>query len=40
MQPDAQAQFLEVKNAFGVLSDAQQRAQYDRKLRGVSSGCC
>ncbi|KAF6256007.1 hypothetical protein COO60DRAFT_1702519 [Scenedesmus sp. NREL 46B-D3] len=32
--PDAQAQFLEVKNAFGVLSDQQQRAQYDRKLRG------
>eukprot|EP00879_Flechtneria_rotunda_P010250 GHRR01010716.1.p1 GENE.GHRR01010716.1~~GHRR01010716.1.p1 ORF type:complete len:371 (+),score=162.54 GHRR01010716.1:106-1218(+) len=32
--PSAQAQFLEVKNAFQVLSDPQQRAQYDRKLRG------
>ncbi|WIA39096.1 hypothetical protein OEZ86_005235 [Tetradesmus obliquus] len=32
--PNAQEQFLEVKNAFSVLSDAQQRAAYDRKLRG------
>ncbi|WIA18790.1 hypothetical protein OEZ85_003474 [Tetradesmus obliquus] len=32
--PNAQEQFLEVKNAFSVLSDAQQRAQYDRKLGG------
>eukprot|EP00882_Tetradesmus_deserticola_P006701 GHRQ01007054.1.p1 GENE.GHRQ01007054.1~~GHRQ01007054.1.p1 ORF type:complete len:209 (+),score=50.78 GHRQ01007054.1:247-873(+) len=32
--PNAQAQFLEVKSAFTVLSDQQQRAQYDRKLRG------
>lgn len=37
LQPNAEAQFLEVKNAFTVLSDAQQRAQYDRKLKGVSS---
>jgi hypothetical protein len=35
-QPNAEAQFLEVKNAFQVLSDAQQRAEYDRKLRWVS----
>lgn len=33
MQPNAEAQFLEVKNAFTVLSDPQQRAQYDRKMR-------
>lgn len=37
LQPNAEQQFLEVKNAFQVLSDAQQRAQYDRKLKGVSS---
>lgn len=36
LQPNAEAQFLEVKNAFTVLSDAKQRAEYDRKLRGVS----
>lgn len=35
-QPNAEAQFLEVKNAFQVLSDAQQRSEYDRKLRWVS----
>lgn len=35
-QPNAEAQFLEVKNAFQVLSDPQQRAEYDRKLRWVS----
>lgn len=42
LQPNAEAQFLEVKNAFTVLSDPQQRADYDRKLRGVSetNGCC
>lgn len=32
--PNAEAQFLEVKNAFTVLSDPQQRADYDRKSRG------
>ncbi|KAF8064614.1 dnaJ [Scenedesmus sp. PABB004] len=32
--PNAEAQFLEVKNAFTVLSDPQQRAAYDRKLKG------
>jgi DnaJ-class molecular chaperone len=36
LQPNAEAQFLEVKNAFTVLSDAKQKAEYDRKLRGVS----
>jgi hypothetical protein len=40
LQPNAQAQFLEVKNAFSVLSDPQQRAQYDRKLKGVSRTSC
>lgn len=42
LQPNAETQFLEVKNAFTVLSDRQQRADYDRKLRGVSvaCGCC
>lgn len=39
LQPNAEAQFLEVKNAFTVLSDPQQRADYDRKLRGVSAPC-
>jgi len=36
LQPNAEAQFLEVKNAFTVLSDPKQRADYDRKTRGVS----
>jgi hypothetical protein len=39
LQPNAEAQFLEVKNAFTVLSDPQQRADYDRKSRGVSAVC-
>lgn len=37
VQPNAEAQFLEVKNAFTVLSDPKQRSDYDRKMRGVSS---
>lgn len=36
LQPNAEAQFLEVKNAFTVLSDPKQRSDYDRKMRGVS----
>jgi hypothetical protein len=40
LQPNAEAQFLEVKNAFTVLSDPQQRAAYDRQLRGVSAVAC
>lgn len=39
-QPNAEAQFLEVKSAFGVLSDAQERAQYDRKLQVGWLGWC
>lgn len=35
LQADAQEKFLEVKNAFTVLSDPQQRRDYDRKLKGV-----
>jgi hypothetical protein len=39
-QPDAERRFMEVKAAFSVLSDAQQRADYDRRQRaGVSAPC-
>jgi DnaJ-class molecular chaperone len=31
--PDAQQQFMEAKLAFETLSDDQQRAEYDRRLR-------
>ena len=38
-QPDAEQRFMEVKAAFAVLSDPQQRADYDRRQRaGVSAG--
>ena len=33
-QPDAEQRFMEVKAAFAVLSDAQQRANYDRRQAG------
>jgi hypothetical protein len=37
-QPDAEQRFMEVKTAFSVLSDPQQRAEYDRRQRaGVSA---
>ncbi|KXZ43165.1 hypothetical protein GPECTOR_99g800 [Gonium pectorale] len=36
--PDAQKRFMEVKVAYETLSDAKQRAEYDRRLRmGYSS---
>jgi len=36
--PDAEKKFMEVKNAFTVLSNPQQKAEYDRKLRMGSGG--
>ncbi|KAG2441102.1 hypothetical protein HXX76_003954 [Chlamydomonas incerta] len=36
--PDAQKRFMEVKVAYETLSDAKQRAEYDRRLRGGYAG--
>ena len=35
MQPDAKERFMEAKAAFETLTDANQRREYDRRLRMV-----
>ncbi len=37
-QADAEKRFMEVKTAFSVLSDPQQRSQYDSRQRSGVSG--